>query len=366
MTATPVALRPSTGRIRDRIAALTADDPELAIRFAGLREYSHGIRTTVVFATTACNIRCRGCWYYGHDLDKGVTEVTDPKRIEAFAADLARQGTSHVLLIGGEPTLVPERVSAYASHVEHVTVTTNGLRALPREGFENVNVAVSVFGGGPLDDELRGIRPNGSRMTGLFERALENYRDDPRAVFIYALAEDGIGHIADTVELIGQNGNQVTFGFYSAYGTGDPVGLAKGQDLLTEALRVREAHAETVVSHPYYIRTLITGRSHWAPFGYDVCATLTTAHPAHADRLANGHPTLPGFAAYQPDLTTLQSCCTSGDCDGCRDSQAVHSWLLVNLHQFLDTSDMLRTWVEIAESFYGQYYWSPYHRARRS
>ncbi|MGW0238631.1 hypothetical protein ACWDZ5_32120, partial [Streptomyces sp. NPDC002996] len=31
--------------------------------------------------------------------------------------------------------------------------------------------AVSIFGGGPLDDDLRAIRVNGSKFTGLFDTA---------------------------------------------------------------------------------------------------------------------------------------------------------------------------------------------------
>ncbi len=364
MTAVPVQLRPSRQYVVDRLREIRAADPELAQRLRRLQKFSGTIRTNVVFLTRACDIRCQGCWYFGHGMEKGVSETTDVDLADAFARQLAGAGVTHALLLGGEPTLVPDRIRAFTRHVRHVTVVTNGLRPLPREAdFDEVNLAVSVFGGGPLDDQLRGIRPNGSRFTGLFPQALRNYQGDRRAVFIYALSDDSTEHIEDTVRRIRDNGNQVSFSFYSAYDTDTPItpDSSRREDLLNEALRVRVLYPDAVTSHPYYIRTAVTGRSHWAEFGYDVCATISETHPDHLKRLANGNPVLPEFAAYRPDLRTVQFCCTSGDCRGCRDSQAVHSWLLVSLPHFLESVARLREWVEVAESFYRQYYWSPYH-----
>lgn len=106
------------------------------------------------------------------------------------------------------------------------------------------------------------------------------------------------------------------------------------------------------------METMITGRSHWADFGYEVCATISVDHPAHRERLANGHPVLPGFDAWVVDLETINFCCTSGHCDGCRDSQAVFSWLLVNMPRFRRNKQLLTTWIEIAESFWDQFIWT--------
>lgn len=362
---TPLEIRPSRDFVRSRMTELLAADPVAAERAERLRRYSHGIRTSEVFLTSTCNLRCQGCWYFDHDLDKGVHEIHDPGEQQALARQLADSGVTYALLIGGEPTLVPQRVAAIVREIPNVAIATNGLRRLPFDGFEDVAVMVSVFGGGPEDDRLRAIRPNGSHFTGLFETGLANYREDPRVCWNFALSEPGIAHVYDTVSRIADNGNQVLLGFYSSYGQDDPTGLTEGRKLLDEALRVRDLFPDVVVSHPYYLETLITGRSHWARFGYDVCATISTSHPAHAERLRNGHPVLPGFNAYRADHT-LEFCCTSGDCDGCRDSQAVLTWLMVNGHHFLDSPQQLLTWIEVCESFYAQYRWSPYHASRRT
>jgi hypothetical protein len=230
-----------------------------------------------------------------------------------------------------------------------------------RQGFERVSIGITLFGGGTLDDELRAITPAGRTFTGLFETALLNYRGDPRAIFNYAVAAHGLDHIAGTVRRIRDNGNRVTFNLYSEYDTDAPLRRSGDKRLLDELLRVAAAYPDTVIVHPYYLRALVTGETEFGRFGYDVCPSISWDHPSHVARRANGNATLPLFNAYGADLQTLQFCCTSGHCDGCRDSQAVQSWLLVSARQFLDSREALRTWVELAESYWRQFVWSPYY-----
>lgn len=318
------------------------------------------MRSCEVHLTNNCNIRCQGCWYFEGGFDTAVREETDLGRIRDFAGRLKEEGVTQATLIGGEPTLVPKRIEPFVEALPYVTISTNGLRPMPRQGFENIAVAVSIFGGGPLDDDLRAIRVNGSRFTGLFDTALGHYKDDPRVMFIFALSEAGVEHIEPTVRKIAENGNIVTFNFYSEHGTDTPLRIQNEQRILDEALRVQALYPETVRSHPYFIRTLITGKTHWGgTFGYDVCPAISVDHPDHAERLRNGNPVIPGFNAWGADYKTPQFCCTSGDCTGCRDSQAVYSWLLVSSYRFLDDEDQLSMWLDIAERYWSQWYWSP-------
>ncbi|MEV4091139.1 radical SAM protein [Streptosporangium saharense] len=368
MAAVPLTLAPYNPPEPDRRTAkvrlrqLLADRPDLADRVQAIREMGRRVRACEVHLTTTCNIRCKGCWYFEGGFDAAVPETSDIGLIRAFVERLDASGVTQATLIGGEPTLVLNRVQPFVERLPYITVSTNGLRPLPKEGFENVAVAISLFGGGPLDDDLRAHRPNGSTFTGLFEKALGHYRDDPRVTFVFALSEDGLDHVEPTVRAIADNGNQVTFNFYSAHGTDNPLRIENEKRTLAEALRVRELFPETVVSHPYFIETLVTGRTHWGGrFGYDVCPSISVELPEHAARVANGHPVIDGFAVYGADYRTLQFCCTSGDCGGCRDSQAVYTWLVVSLNRFLDSPERLETWVGLAEAYWRQWYWSQRH-----
>jgi hypothetical protein len=339
-----------------------SDRPDLADRLRVIRDIGRRVSACEVHLTTTCNIRCKGCWYFEGGFDTAVRETSDLGLIEAFAAKLEESGVTQATLIGGEPTLVLNRVRPFVEKLPYVTISTNGLRPLPKDGFENVAIGISLFGGGPLDDDLRAHRPNGSTFTGLFDTALKNYRGDPRVTFVYALSEDGLPYIESTVRAIEDNGNLVTFNFYSAHGTDHPLRIENEKRTLAEALRFKELFPDTVVSHPYFIETLITGRTHWdGRFGYDVCPSISVDLPEHAERVENGHPVLNGFAVYGADYKTLQFCCTSGDCDGCRDSQAVYSWLMVSFNRFLDSVGRLETWLSLAESYWRQWYWSQRH-----
>ncbi len=345
-----------TARHRELVGML--GDRDYLTRWLRVRWLGKEIRTSEYQITNACNLRCKGCWFFEYEFDTRTADVGDPDRLETFLQAEHDRGVNASLVIGGEPTLFLDRLEAFVDRMDYVTVGTNGLRKLPWEGFERVALLVALFGGRDLDDELRAIRPGGRRFTGLFDEVLKNYRNDPRATFIFALAEDGVDQMEDAVKRIGDNGNRLHFSFYSRYGHADPVKVERERRLLDEALRLRQAHPQVVMSHPYFIETLITGRSHWASFGYEVCPSLSVDHPGHAARVVNGNPVLPGFNTWAADLKTLNFCCTSGHCGGCRDSQAVMSWLLVNPLKFRRDSRLLRTWTEIAESFWDQFIWA--------
>lgn len=326
-------------------------------RYQRLRNIAKNVRVSEYLITNACNIRCKGCWFFEYDFDKQSKEVNDLEKLRQFLQNERSRGINTALIIGGEPTLFPQRVKLFTEIMDHVTVSTNGLRKLPLGGFEDVAVLISLFGGGDLDDNLRAIKPNKKTFTGLFDKALENYRDDPRACFIFAITEDGIDFIEETVRKIDNNGNRVTFNFYSKYDSDQPLYQKDRQRLLSEALRVKGLYPKTVLSHPYYINSIITGESHWGRFSYDVCPSVSVDHPGNAERLRNGNPVLPSFNAWAADLETVNLCCTSGHCESCQDSQAVFSWLLMNMAKFRSGADELKTWIEIAESYWAQFSW---------
>ena len=227
--------------------------------------------------------------------------------------------------------------------------------------MEDITIAITMFGAGPIDDKLRAIKPGGQRFTGLFDTALTHYKDDNRAGFVIALSDGCEAYLEDAIQKIQDNGNRCVFNFYSLYGSGDPAALAEKDRILEVALSMREKYPDVVKSHPYFIKTLIEGRTEWAEFGYDVCPSVSVDHPDHAERLKNGNRYLPKFNTWAADLKTVKFCCTSGDCTSCRDSQAISSWLLVSIEYFLESKERLLIWAEVTESYWSQFTWSPYH-----
>jgi hypothetical protein len=349
--------------ITQTLAGPLAADPGLERRFFAARSFSSRVRASEYHLTNSRNIRCMECWFFEFGHDQTSHEVKDIGEWRRFIQHQKKNRRINcALLIGGEPTLFADRIHAFVEQMRFVSISTNGLKAFPNiPPFGNVTVFVTLFGGGPLDDELRAIKPGGTQFTGLFERALENYRNDPRVTFVYAVTESGISHIEPTVQRIRRNGNRVTFNFYSQYNTGHPLRMQNGRKLLEEMLRVREACPETVLNHPAHIEAIVTGHAWCGSFDYTTCPSISQDHPGNASRNMNGNPTLTFFNTYKADLETLELCCTSGHCADCRDSQAVYSWLIVSLSKSLDDIDALRTWVGVAESYWSQFIWSPFH-----
>ena len=341
---------------------LVSHSPSLSARLNALVRLAVSVRPSEYHVTNACNIRCDGCWFFVFGHDRHSKEETSLERLDEFLVDqVKRRRVNAALVIGGEPSLVPARLEVFRRHFKYLTISTNGLRPLPKSGFENVAIGVTLFGGGPLDDQLRGIKPGGRRFGGLFETALRNYREDDRVGFIYAVTEDAVGYVEDTVRRIEDNGNRLQFNYYSSYGAADATPSSATLRLRDKLLEVKARHPDTVVSHPYYIEALLTGRSHFGHFGYGTCPSISADHPAHGERIASGAPHLPLFNSYAADLKTVNFCCTSGHCSECRDSQAILSWLLVSMREFLGSADALRTWIEVAESYWRQFIWGPLH-----
>lgn len=353
--------------LAERIPTLLTEDDDLERRFNTVRAFSSQVRASEYHLTNACNIRCKGCWFFEFGHDKASQEAKGIDEWRNFINEQRRRGINCALLIGGEPTLFADRIEAFVESMRFVSISTNGLKPFPNVApFKDVTVFISVFGGGPLDDELRAIKPGGTAFTGLFDTALKNYRNDPRATFVFAVTEDGFTHIEPTVRRIRENGNRVTFNFYSKYNTGHPLRMQNERRLLMEMLRVKNAYPDTVLNHPAHIEAIVTGRTWCGGFGYDVCPSVSQDHPDNAERQANGNPTLPLFNTYKPDLKSIELCCTSGHCTDCRDSQAVYSWLAVSLVKSLDSADTLRIWVEVSESYWSQFIWSPFHATARA
>ena len=140
---------------------LFGGDSELEARFKRVISFSSDKRTMLVHITNQCNLRCKDCWFFVEQFDQRTQEIREIERWDNFARQQAEEGTTVGLLIGGEPTLHPNRIAAVRHHIPYVTVSSNGEIPLSRTDFPDVTVALTLFGGHKTDDEYRAIRSNG-------------------------------------------------------------------------------------------------------------------------------------------------------------------------------------------------------------
>src|SRR5207249_10537980 len=98
--------------VERRAACLAGGDEALLQRFRAVRSFSRRVRASEYHITNACNLRCRGCWFFTFEFDRETKDQTDLARLRVLIERERARRINAALLIGGEPTLVPDRVMA--------------------------------------------------------------------------------------------------------------------------------------------------------------------------------------------------------------------------------------------------------------
>ena len=157
--------------------ALTASEPRLLWKFAwncgwkGIRSvqrFKRRIRRGVYFPpflnisiTSACNLRCTGCWV---DVDHPAQHF-DFAALNQLILSAQRQGNSFFGILGGEPFMHPRLLDVIAAHPGcYFQVFTNGQfltdeTAARLRRLGNVTPLVSIEGNELVSDQRRG-RPD--------------------------------------------------------------------------------------------------------------------------------------------------------------------------------------------------------------
>src|SRR5437867_4217911 len=89
MTAVPAAEAGSSTAARpasvDRLAAQAAgSDESLLRRFHAVRAFARTFRPSEYHITNACNLRCKGCWFFSYDYDKRTRDQSNMATLKAF------------------------------------------------------------------------------------------------------------------------------------------------------------------------------------------------------------------------------------------------------------------------------------------
>jgi len=324
------------------------EDPFLRLLYEDITA-AGPIRPIQMDLTHACNIRCQGCYFFSEELDRHKAPK-DEEVFDRFLDQEEARGTNFITVLGGEPSLMPERLKKVYDRF-WMLVVTNGLRRIPVEGFEGMPIVVSVWGDHETDTRLRG---NGK--VDVFARGLENYRGDSRALWYYTTTPGNVHEIESVVDQIVANGNYVGFNFY-----GDIAGLGGSLDHSRGFERVRleidrmiDRYPDKVLATSYITQVITTGRLYDDRWGFDVCCTLSNDIPKNQERFRNGKAYLPHFRAYNPDLSSTRACCRSDswDCANCFDTWAHLSWIMTNVDKHLGSKQDFTNWLTTTYIFH--------------
>ncbi len=307
------------------------------------------LKAILVDITHACNLRCTGCWFFAEHMDryKAPRQESD---FDAFIEQEKARGTNFVTVVGGEPSLKLKRIKKVHDNFWTVAVT-NGVFKIPFKGYENMSIGISVWGDHETDRKLRG-----GGKKNVFAKALDNYKDDPRAIWYFTVSTGNTHEIESVVDQCTANGNYVLFNFYGDIaGAGGALDHQRGfAATRAEIDRMIERHPQKILMSSYVNQVTTTGRLYEEEWGHAVCTSITASHELNRERIQNGNFYDKHFRAYNPDLTTTRRCCIGNerDCSNCFDTFAHMVWIMTKMERHLGSKQEFTNWLTTVYLYY--------------
>lgn len=311
-------------------------DPQIRPRWEKVRRYFF-LRESTYDMTRRCNIHCDGCYYFEGEKHLAAENRDPAAWRELMAAEKAR-GITFAVLAGAEPSLVPELCRVCSEHIPLGAIATNGLKPIP--GDIAYRIHVSVWG---TDETSLAVR----RAADMLARQLENYREDPRAIFIYTFTPYNIEE-ADTVAgILAKAGQKMSFNMFSA-----PLGYSGRLRHTPESLKATaemmaallNRYPETVLYSPYNITV------HTNALGLD--ALFSCPYPRRNPSTAVGLGRT--FRQYRTDLNwdRAAACCVPDtDCADCRHYAAGSAVVTARMYRHANDRESFVAWLDYVDSY---------------
>jgi hypothetical protein len=311
-------------------------DPEVKDRWEKVRRYFF-LRESTYDMTNRCNIRCDGCYYY-EGAKQFTRENGDPGAWRELMRQEKARGITYVVLAGAEPSLVPELLDVCFAEMPLGCIATNGVcRIDPRVGYR---IHISVWGNDATSFRVRKAR-------GLLGRQIENYRGDPRAVFVYTFTKENIDEAAEAMAVLAAADCQSTFNVFSA-----PVGYEGPlRHDAASLLRTREVMRELMGRYPRHVL--------FSPYNAVAHTHSQSLHElfdcSYPRRNASTEIGLGrSFRQFRTDLTWDRdvSCCVPDtDCDDCRHYAAGSAVVTARLYRHGTDPLSFRSWLDYVDTY---------------
>lgn len=322
---------PAGHRFSDLLA-----DPDVKSRWEKVRQYFF-LRESTYDMSNRCNIRCDGCYYYEGDKQFAVENLNPGDWRNLMRAEKER-GITYVVLAGAEPSLVPELLEVCYSEMPLGSIATNGFKRIPESiGYK---IHISVWGNDETSFRVR-------RAKNLLKKQIENYKDDPRAVFVYTYTRENIAEAGDVAAELAACGCKLTFNVFSS-----PVGY-------DGALR---HHAASLAQTRQSMITLLHAYPKQVLFSVYNAVAHTSLMGLH-DLYGCSYPRCNAsqdiglgrsFRQYRTDLKWDRSaaCCVPDtDCPDCRHYAAGSAVVTARLYRHAGTPETFKSWLDYVDTY---------------
>jgi uncharacterized radical SAM superfamily Fe-S cluster-containing enzyme len=235
--------------------------PEVKARWEKVRKYFF-LRESTYDMSNRCNIRCDGCYYFEGEKQfaKEIGEGDAWRKL--MQAEKAR-GITYVVLAGAEPSLVPELLDVCYQEMPLGSIATNGYRKIPESAGYKIHI--SVWG-----NDVTSLRVR--KAKNLLKKQIENYKNDPRAVFVYTFTRENIDEVKDVAAQLVAHGCKLTFNVFSS-----PVGYTGNLRHDDESFaRTRQMMIELLNKYPQNVVFSVT--MPWRIPIKKVCTIFTVVH----------------------------------------------------------------------------------------
>jgi MoaA/NifB/PqqE/SkfB family radical SAM enzyme len=331
----PTAATGSTPAKEWKFSDILADS-NIRERWEKVRRYFF-LRESTYDLSNRCNIRCEGCYYYEGD-KQFAQENRDPEAWRSLMRAEKERGITYVVLAGAEPSLASELCEVCYQEMPLGTIASNGLKFIPQS--IQYKIHISVWGNDETSLKIRNAK-------NMLARQIENYKGDPRAVFVYTFTRHNIDQVYEVAAKLAGNGCQFTFNMFSA-----PVGydgsLRHTADSLAET---RKTMIDLLSKYP---RNLLF--SHYSAVAHTHRNGL---HDLYACPYPRMNPSTDiglgrSFRQYRADLSWNReaACCVPDtDCADCRHYASGSAVVTARMFRHATDPETFKAWLDYVDTY---------------
>jgi MoaA/NifB/PqqE/SkfB family radical SAM enzyme len=309
---------------------------DVKARWEKVRKYFF-LRESTYDMSNRCNIRCDGCYYYEGDKQFAVENLSPEDWRNLMQAEKAR-GITYVVLAGAEPSLVPELLEVCYSEMPLGSIATNGFKKIPESvGYK---IHISVWGNDETSLKTR-------KAKNLLKKQIENYQNDPRAVFVYTFTRENIEEVNGVAAQLVAAGCKLTFNVFSS-----PVGYTGPLRHNNESLlRIRASMIALLNRYPenvlFSAYNAVAHTSEKALHDLYSCS-YPRCNPSQDIGLGRS------FRQYRTDLNwdrSVACCVPDTDCDDCRHYAAGSAVVTARLYRHVNSLTAFKSWLDYVDTY---------------
>ncbi len=325
------SLEPDKPKFSDLLA-----HPEVRQRWEKVKKYFF-LRESTYDMSNRCNLRCDGCYYFEGEKQFAVENAQVEAWRELMQSEKKR-GITYVVLAGAEPSLVPELLEVCFQELPLGSIATNGFRKIPESvGYK---IHISVWGNDETSLRIR-------KAKDLLKKQIENYRNDPRAVFVYTFTRENIEEVSEVAKRLVSENCRLTFNVFSS-----PVGYNGPLRHDGESLaRARTTMIELLEKYPQHVLFSVynaVAHTHQGSL-HDLFSCLYPRQNPSQD-LGLGR----SFRQYRTDLKWDRSaaCCVPDtDCADCRHYASGSAIVTARLFRHADKLETFQAWLDYVDTY---------------